>query len=180
MAEITRLLARAGEGDAEVMARLYTLLYPELRRLAGSRLGRGGVTLTPTVLVHEAFVRMVGSVPVGVVERRQFFACAARVMRSVVVDATRRRTAQKRGGGQSAITLTDRIAPQVAVDDELLALDDALDRLRERNPRQSEVVELHYFAGLPFADIAELHGHSERTAKRDWERARAFLYAQLE
>jgi len=180
MAEITQLLARARSGEPERLAEVFAVLYPELRRLARSRLATAEATLTPTVLVHEAFLRLTGSGSLGLNDRQHFFACAARAMRSIVVDAARRRHALKRGGMQADLTLTDRLMPHIAADDEVLALDAALELLREHSPRQMEVVELRYFAGFGFAEIAELHGSSERTAKREWERARAFLYAQLE
>ena len=100
-------------------------------------------------------------------------------MRSIIVDAARRRMAQKRGGARVDIPLTERLAPGVERDVELLSLDQALEQMRKHRPRQVQIVELHYFAGFGFAEVGEFLGCSERTAKREWERARAFLHARL-
>ncbi|MDN5924218.1 MAG: ECF-type sigma factor [Xanthomonadales bacterium] len=179
MAEITQLLSAACHGDASSYDALFSRLYPELRQLARAQMGASEATLTPTVLVHEVYERMLGRLPVDLGERRQFFGCAARVMRSIAVDSARHRRAAKRGGGVANVTLTERMAPKLEADDELLALDEALTLLRERQPQQAQVVELHYFAGFGFAEIAALQASSERTVKREWQRARAFLHAQL-
>lgn len=178
MADITQWLQQARRGDTDRLGDVFAELYPELRRLARSRLGAGEATLTPTVLVHEAFLRLTGgSAAPG--DRRHFFASAARAMRSIVVDAARRRQAGKRGGGEADLTLTERMLPGTGHDVELLSLDQVLDAMRAQRPRQVEVVELHYFAGCGFGEIAGLFGCSERTVKRDWERARAYLHARL-
>jgi RNA polymerase sigma factor (TIGR02999 family) len=181
MGEITDLLVRARDGGGEAMNQVFDRLYPELRRLAHSHLGRGERTLTPTVLVHEAFLRLLGNEQLMLNDRRHFMACAARAMRAIWIDHVRRSTALKRGGpGQDAPLEAAELLPStLVVDVELLALDQALDRLDAVNPRQREVVELRYFGGLEFGEIAELLECSDRTAKREWERARAFLYAQM-
>lgn len=179
MAEITRLLVAASRGDQNSFGELFDRLYPELRRLAVARCDAGEKTLTPTVLVHEAYLRLLGSLPLDTRERAQFFACAARAMRCIAVDAARRRKAQKRGGATPDVTFTARLVPQQDTDTELLALDEAMGRLQHRQPRQARVVELHYFAGFGFAEVGELLGISECTAKRDWARARAYLHVQL-
>jgi RNA polymerase sigma factor (TIGR02999 family) len=181
MSEITVLLAAARHGDPAALRAVFDQLYPELRRIAKSRLEAGERTLTPTVLVHEAFVRLISNNELELNDRRHFLACAARAMRAIVIDQLRRRTAVKRGGAEDDVSI-DLVVSQLVVqplDVELLALDEALDKLDCINPRQREVVELRYFGGIEFADIAELMGCSERTAKREWERARAFLYAQI-
>jgi RNA polymerase sigma factor (TIGR02999 family) len=182
MGEITQQLVAARAGDRAALHAVFDRLYPELRRIARTRVLAGERTLTPTVLVNEAFVHLVGNDDLALVDRRHFLACAARAMRAIAIDHLRRRSADKRGGGQADLPLDD-IAPALPAairDDDLLALDQGLARLDTINPRQCEVVELHFFGGVDFATIAALLQCSERTAKREWERARAFLHAQLE
>lgn len=181
MSEITQWLQAAGSGDGTALGRVFERLYPELRRIARARLDAGERTLTPTVLVHEAFLRLVGNRTLSLGDRRHFLACAAKAMRAVVVDHARRRTAAKRGGPQADLALDDLAfeLPVAGDDQQLLALDAALEQLDAINPRQREVVEMRYFAGLEFSEVAELFDCSERTAKREWERARAFLHAQV-
>ena len=181
MGEITQLLAHARDGNSQSMHEVFSHLYPELKRIANAQLNAGERTLTPTVLIHEAYVRLIGNRSLALNDRRHFLACAARAMRAIWVDKVRRSTAVKRGGLEAREPI--EAAEFVAGDDQLsvdyLALDQSLDRLDAINPRQREVVELRFFTGLEFAEIAELLDCSERTAKREWERARAFLYAQM-
>lgn len=177
--EITELLVRARNGEPERLSAVFESLYPELRRLAASRLGAGELTITPTVLVHELFLRATTGDPLSVTDRKHFFVAAAQAMRWIVVDHARRRGADKRGGGLIAITLDEALAGSEAADTTVLALHEGLDALAQINPQQRQVVELHYFAGLKFAEIAELLQCSERTVHREWERARAFLHALL-
>lgn len=179
MGEITELLARSAQGDAAAMDAVFAEVYPELRRLAASQLGRGDNTLTPTVLVHEAYLRLLGASALSLTGRRHFFACAARAMRNIVIDHLRAASADKRGGGLEPLTLDGVGAEAPAQSLALLDLDEALNTLDGISPRQREVVELHFFAGLGYAEIAELHECSERTVIREWQRARAFLHAQL-
>lgn len=179
MTDITQLLVRARGGESDCLSDVFAVLYPELLRMARGRMNGPEATLTPTVLVHEAYLRLTGSSDLSLNDRRHFFACAARAMRGIVVDAARRRSALKRGGQQCEVTLTERLAPSADPDVEVLSLDQALEQMRVRRPRQVEIVELHYFAGLGFAEIGQLLECSERTAKREWERARAFLHARL-
>lgn len=182
MGEITELLARSATGDGAALDAVFREVYPELRRLAASRLGRGEQTLTPTVLVHEAYLKLIGANALSLSGRRHFFACAARAMRNIVIDRLRSATADKRGGTSRAAIL-DTLVPDEAEGIEpspqLLDLDRALDELDAVNPRQREVVELHFFGGLTYAEIAELMGCVERTVIREWQRARAFLHSQL-
>jgi len=181
MSEVTDLLTRA-RTDTDALGEVFTLLYGELRRLAKASLGSGEKTLSPTVLIHEAYLRLLGNAQLALNDRHHFLACAARAMRVIWVDNVRRRTALKRGGAHDDLPLdaADMVAAPAQLSGELLALDEALNRLDLLNARQREVVELRYFAGLEFAEIAELLACSERTAKREWERARAFLYAQMQ
>lgn len=179
MKEITELLAQVRDGEPQNLQAVFERLYPELRRLAATRIrGRDG-TFTPTVLVHEFYLRAIVDGKLNVTDRHHFFAAAAKAMRWIVVDHARSRNAQKHGGGQPAITLTERLLATSDADTEVLALHESLQRLDQINPRQREVVELHYFAGLTFDEIADLLQCSSRTTKREWQRARAFLYSQL-
>ena len=179
MGDVTEWLLRARGGDDRALDRVFELLYPELRRLARARLRSSGRTLTPTVLVHEAYERLVGNRTLELADRRHFMACAARAMRAIVVDYARRAGATRRGAGLIDAGLeTDGIAA-AGFPADLIALDGALQALDTVNPRQREVVELHYFAGMDYAEIGELMGFTERTAKREWSRARAFLHAQM-
>lgn len=177
-AQITQLLKQAESGDAASLAAVFESLYPELRRLAAARLRGGGHTLSPTVLVHEFYLRLSDGQGLSLHSRRHFFAAAAKAMRWIVVDQARRRSADKRGGGSSAVTLSERMTA-VPDDGEVLALHEGLEVLDRIDPRRREVVELRYFVGLEFSEVAELLECSERTAKRDWARARAFLHALL-
>jgi len=180
MHEITELLAHARNGEPQRIAAVFEALYPELHRLAVSRAGSGGQTLTPTVLVNELYLRLTtGELP-ELSDRRHFFVAAAQVMRWIMVDHARRNAADKRGGGIAMVTLEEDMAEAGSPEIQVLALHDGLDLLEQINPQQRQVVELRYFAGLGFAQIAELLGCSERTAKREWERARAFLHSQLD
>lgn len=181
MTEITEMLARARSGEPGQLADVFAVLYPELRRMAESRPLERSETLTPTVLVHEAFLRLTEGHRLALADRQHFFACAARAMRYIALDHARRRGADKRGGNAARLPLDEAlpIGSDAAFDDELFALDRALDALDRVNPRQREVVELQFFAGLTYAEIGELLGCAERTAKREWERGRAFLYARM-
>ena len=179
--EITLLLQRARNGEPEQLDRVFAALYMELRRVAESRLGSGCQTLTPTALVHEVFLTLRGNESLNLNDRRHFFACAARSMRCIVVDHARRRSADRRGGGATPVTLQEGLLGGTDnPDSDLISLDQALDRLDRFDPRQRQIVELHFFAGLTFAEIGALLECSDRTAKRDWERARVFLHAELE
>ena len=177
--DITVLLSKAARGDVHALGAVFVRVYPELRRLAQMRLERGEATLTPTVLVHEAYLRLIENDQLALNDRRHFFACASRAMRCIVIDQARQHFAQKRGSGLQHVTLSGLELSDSDDAAELLALDQALERLDQVNPRQREVVEMHYFGGLEFDEIAELTQCSLRTAKREWERARAFLYANL-
>ncbi len=181
MSEITSLLNAASAGDRGALDAVFARLYPELRRLAAGQLGGPERTLSPTVLVNEAYLRLIGNATLSLNDRRHFLATAATAMRAVWVDHARRACADKRGGGaaHAALEAADQVVAGGGLDLDVLAIDQALGRLDAINPRQREIVEMRYFGGLEFAEIAELFACSERTAKREWERARAFLYANL-
>ncbi|MGY6555728.1 MAG: ECF-type sigma factor [Wenzhouxiangella sp.] len=179
MSEITQWLS-ADDGGPDLQA-VFDHLYPELKRLAQARLQvmSAGQTLTPTVLVHEAYDRLVNTGQLDLRGRRHFFATAAKCMRFIVVDQLRSHSALKRGGDQIAITLTDQAVSGESPTD-LLDLDRALDELDQIKPLQRELVELRFFAGLSMAESAQFLDLSERTAWREWDKARAFLHARLD
>ena len=177
--DTTVLLRRVGEGDAEAAEALYARVYDALRDLARQRLRghRPGDTLDTTSLVHEAYLRLADGAPPS--DRPHFLALASRAMRYVLVDHARARTAQKRGGGRADLSLT---AVQLAADEraaDLVALDEALDRLRARSDRLADTVELRFFGGLSYPEVAEATGRSVATVERDWVRARAWLQRAL-
>ena len=175
--EVTRLLHAAVEGDRDALDRLVPLVYDDLHRLAHRQLNRegGGHTLQTTGLVHEAYMKLAGG-KVSAASRSHFLAIAARAMRQVLVDYARRRKAEKRGSGVAAVTLNDGEQGVDVSPDDLLVLDEVLEQLE---PRQRQVVELRFFGGMEEKDIAEALGISERTVRRDWVKARAWLYKAL-
>lgn len=180
--DLTDLLRRADRADGPATDELFALLYDELRRLANRHLrGVGsGLTLSTTTLVHEAYLSMSGRSGDAFPDRGRFFAYVSRAMRGLVIDHARRRGAKKRGRGFE-ITLADQ-GPS-AVDDrpsaDLEALDEALGRLAELDAPLAELVDMHFFGGFTFVEIAELRGVSERTVQRDWRKARLLLHRGL-
>lgn len=178
--EVTQLLLAWGAGDQQALERLTPLVYQELHRLAHSYIARerSDHTLQATALVNEAYVRLVDMQGVGWRDRAHFFAVAARMMRRILVDFARARSYQKRAAGER-VSLNESltIAGQPGAD--LVALDDALNRLAELDPRKSQVVELRYFGGLRGEEIAEALNISPETVTRDWRAAKAWLYRQL-
>lgn len=169
------------ELDRESLDALFSAAYEELRRLASS-VGRGepGVTLGPTALVHEAWLKLAPSLRIAPASELHFKRIAARAMRQVLVEAARRRRAGKRGGPDAAlITLDDSLDAAASGADDVLGLDEALDRLAALEPRQAQVVECRYFGGLEVAQTAELLSISEATVLRDWRAARAWLAREL-
>lgn len=179
--EITALLGEARNGDGAALERIFQRLYPELRRLASSRLRAlpHGATLTPTVLVHEAYLRFAEADRMDLEGRSHFFSCAARAMRHIIIDQYRAARAAKRGGEQRRVTLPTGLGIEARPTENLLDLEQALQRLGEVNERALQVVELRFFAGLTAEEAAEVMNVSLRTANREWRRARAFLYSRL-
>ncbi|MCB1560126.1 MAG: sigma-70 family RNA polymerase sigma factor [Xanthomonadales bacterium] len=180
MGEITLLLQRCEAGEDAALDAVFERVYPELRRLAQSQLSRGAHGMTATSLVHELYLRLQGSESLSLSGRRHFYACAAQAMRRILVDDYRRSSADKRGGDFEAITLKTDLAAETNATTLLLDIDQLLLRLSEISGRQREIVDLHFFAGLGFAEIAALLDCAERTVLREWARARAFLHAQLD
>jgi RNA polymerase sigma factor (TIGR02999 family) len=178
----TQLLLEWRSGRPEARDELWPLIYDELRRLAGHYMKdqAAGHTLQATALVHEAFVRLV-DLEVAGESRGQFIALAARVMRSVLVDHARSKGRVKRGGERLRVTLSEQLAVAGAPDapDDVLALDGALTRLAEIDPRKAEIVELHAFGGLTYGEIAKNLGISDSTVRADMRFARAWLKAAL-
>lgn len=176
---ITRLLGAAQGGDRDAHDRLFRLLYDELHHCAHRQLRGADHTLSTTALVHETYVKLVAAERLQLDSRQHFMALAARAMRQVLVDHARRLNADKRGGGLALVTLDDRIPEAPTEAAEVLALDQALGELEKVDARAARVVQLHFFGGLGFGEIAELEGLNERTIKRDWQAARALLAATM-
>lgn len=179
--EVTRLLADLRDGGPEAAEQLARLVYDELHRLATFALRRepDGHTLQPTDLVHEAFIRLLGQRTTHWVNRSQFYGIAAQAIRRILLDHARRRHAAKRDHG-IRVTLDERIGEPTAREVDLIALEDALDRLEALDPRQARVVELRFYAGLSIEETAAALELSPATVKRDWTFARAYLLRALD
>ena len=181
-ADITEWLEAARDGDRSALDRVLATLYQELHAMARRQLaGQHGQTLDATALVHEAYLRLVGRQSAQFDDRAHFFAYAASAMRSVVVDYARQRLAQKRGGDLHRVTdLPEDVEGGLRLDEEMLGLDAALTRLAGVDQRLAQVVELRYFAGLSELEISAVLKRSERSIRRDWQKARLFLLASLQ
>jgi RNA polymerase sigma factor (TIGR02999 family) len=183
MNEVTKLLAAVDRGDPRAADELLPLVYDELRRLAAARLASepSGNTLQPTALVHEAYLRLVGS-PGGDQwdHRGHFFAAAAEAMRRILIDHARRKAAARRGGSTRRQALDPDAAAVPEPNEDLLALDEALGRLDAEDPLKANLVKLRYFGGLSLAEAASALSLSERTAGRHWAYARAWLRREVE
>lgn len=179
--DVTRLLKALGDGDRSATDVLLPLVYEELRRLADSRMARErpGLTLQATALVHEAYVRLVSDEDVGWDDRGHFFAAAAEAMRRILVERARRVGRKKHGGGRRRVSLDKLEIGLDAPSDDLLALDEALERLRAKDSRKERVVSLRYFAGLTINETAQALDVSPATVKNDWTFAKAWLYKEL-
>lgn len=179
--EVTRILHAWGKGDPQALGQLMPLVYEELRRIARQRLRRERPdhTLQPTALVHEAYLRLVDQRGATWQNRAQFFGVAAQVMRRILVDYARRHQAAKRGGSALKVTWDDASMPPEERADELVALDDALSRLAQMDPRQGRVVELRVFSGLTVDETAQVLGISPATVKREWTTAKAWLSREI-
>jgi RNA polymerase sigma factor (TIGR02999 family) len=176
MSNVTRILSAIEAGDPQAAEQLLPLVYDELRKLAAQKLAqeKPGQTLEATALVHEAYLRLVGLAEPRVYrDRRHFFAAAATAMRRILIDLARRKQTEKHAGGRSRHELDDVAAPKL--DDELVALNEALEQLAIEDPVKARVVELRYFAGLTNDQAAEVLGISPSTADRHWAYARAWL-----
>jgi RNA polymerase sigma factor (TIGR02999 family) len=182
---LTQLLALAAQGERSALDRVFTVLYPDLRKIAHGRLskGRDAPMLGTTVLVHETFLRLVDAAQLVLADRKHFFAYAAKTMRNIIIDIVREQQAERHGGGAALLTLDTDLAGRIGSPDDALTLvrvNDALLELEAVDGELARVVEMRYFGGYGEAEIAALLGTSERTVRRQWDKARAFLLASLQ
>jgi len=181
MSDVTRILTAIEQGDAHAVDKLLPVVYQELRRLAAQKISREppGQMLQATALVHEAYIKLVGAEAQNFSGRTHFFAAAAEAMRRILIDNARRKQRLKRGGDRQKIDLDDVEISIEAPSDDLIALDEALERLAKMDKVKADLVKLRYFAGLTLEQAAGLLNLPERTAKRYWAHARAWLYRQV-
>jgi RNA polymerase sigma factor (TIGR02999 family) len=179
--QVTRLLQELEAGDEAALERLLPLVYDELRRVARRQLRRqeGEHTLNTTALVHEAYLKLVGHAGVPWADRAHFFGVAARAMRQVLINQAHKHATAKRGGRWRRLPLDEAVLAVEEQADVLLALDEALTRLATLNDRLSRVVEYRFFGGMTEEEVATMLGVSDRTVRRDWIKARLWLYAEL-
>jgi RNA polymerase sigma factor (TIGR02999 family) len=178
---VETLFAAAASGDSEARQQIFAAVYGELRRLAQRELRRQGpgVGISPTELLHEAYLGFGARTGITFPDRARFMAYASRAMRGLILDFARERMAQKRGAGVEFTSFRTGV-PEAAVDDlELTAIGDALEELAQHDAQLAEIVDLRFFCGLTFGEIAALRGVSERTVQRDWEKARLLLYRSI-
>ena len=178
MSELSELIGQVNSGQPGAQDRLFSAAYPELRKLARSRLRDGGrnTLLDTTALVHESYVRFLSSGQLHASDRRAFFAYASRVMRSVIIDSVREKQAERRGGDPERVTLSTALLDDLGGgDDDVLKVSDALEVLAQAEPRLAQVVEMRYFGGYTEAEVADALDLNERTVRRDWDKARLLL-----
>ena len=182
MTNVTQILDRVQSGDPLAAGELLPLVYQELRRIAAHKMAgeSAGHTLQPTALVHEAWLRLVDADGQAQFQNRaHFFGAAAEAMRRILIDRARRKQAQKHGGGKEHVDVDDVEIPAPADDEELLAVNDALDRFAAVDAQKAELVKLRYFVGMTIEEAAAVLGVSEPTAKRWWAYARAWLFSEI-
>jgi RNA polymerase sigma factor (TIGR02999 family) len=182
MSNVTVILDAIQKGDPKAAEDLLPLVYAELRKLAASKLAQQppDQTLQPTALVHEAYLRLLGDGSHSWQNRRHFFAAAAEAMRHLLVDRARRKAAVRHGGGWRRVDLDNVVVATQTTDDNILLINEALERLTAHDPSAAELVKLRFFAGLTFPQAGEVLGLSERTAKRSWAYARAWLFKEIQ
>lgn len=178
----TKLLRDISDGSNQAQDKLFDLVYEELKRLAYSKLQkeRDDITLTETALVHEVYMKMIDQTSIDANDKSHFLAIAARCMRQILIDHARKKKAQKRGGDQRDVTYIDELMNLHQQADELLNIDEKLEQLEKLNERLAKVVELRFFGKLTIYQTAQALGVSESTVKRDWAKARGWLYKELE
>jgi RNA polymerase sigma factor (TIGR02999 family) len=178
---VTRMLAKVGAGNQAAFDELFPLVYAELRRIASREMRREkpGRTLQTTALVHEAYLRLLKDASLSFESRAHFLGIAAHAMREILIEHARARSARKRGGGAVRLTLDDALMPMAAASIDVLALDEALERLARLDERHARVVELRYFGGLSVEETAVALDLSPATVKRAWTLARAWLFREL-
>jgi RNA polymerase sigma factor (TIGR02999 family) len=179
--DVTRILEAAQQGDATAADKLLPLVYEELRKLAAHRMANeaAGQTLQPTALVHEVWMRLVGRENPKFENRAHFFAASAEAMRRILIDNARRKRALRHGGGQQRVNIEQVDLASVCDDDQMLAVNEALDKLAAENKPEAELVKLRYFVGMTLEEAAEVLGISARTADNYWAHARAWLFHEL-
>jgi RNA polymerase sigma factor (TIGR02999 family) len=181
VSDVTRILTAIEQGDPQAADKLLPLVYDELRKLAASRMAneRAGQTLQPTALVHEAWLRLVGNQTPKFANRAHFFAAAAEAMRRILIDNARRKRALRHGGAQQRVDLEHVDLASDSDDDQLLAVNDAIDKLAAASKSEAELVKLRYFVGMTLEEAADALGISVRTADNYWAHARAWLFHEL-
>ncbi len=182
MSDVTRILNAIGGGDSKAAQDLLPLVYEELRKLAAHKMANEapGQTLQPTALVHEAWLRLVGTENPQFEGRGHFFAAAAEAMRRILIDRARQKLSLKRGAGAARVNLEDLEVASAADDDTLLAVDEALTKLAREDPDSAEFIKLRFFAGMTNDEAAQALGIPERTARRHWSFARAWLFREIQ
>ena len=181
MNEITLVLQAIGRGDGRASEELLPLVYNELRRLAAARMAQeqAGQTLQPTALVHEAWLRLVGTGEHTWQNRAHFFAAAAEAMRRILIESARRKSRLKRGGGQARLDIDKLELAATTPDDKVLLIDEALERLRAEDPEKAKIVMLKFFGGLTNQEVADILGVTDRTVERQWAYAKAWLFQSI-
>ncbi|HOX03934.1 MAG TPA: sigma-70 family RNA polymerase sigma factor [Candidatus Paceibacterota bacterium] len=181
MNDVTHILNAAGQGEALAANELLSLVYEELRRVAAAKMAQEapGQTLQPTALVHEAWLRLTGDKRRHWNDRTHFFASAAEAMRLILVDNARRKRAVRHGGGQHRVDMPELASAVVEHDDKVVAVDEALEKFAALDPQKADLVKLRYFVGMTVEEAADALGISERTAKRYWAFARAWLHEEI-
>jgi RNA polymerase sigma factor (TIGR02999 family) len=181
MSDVTMMLQAIGRGESHASDELLPLVYDELRRLAAARMAQesAGHTLQPTALVHEAWLRLVGNQPQSWENRAHFFGAAAEAMRRILIERARRKSRLKRGSGQALLDIADLDLAGTLPDDKILLVDEALEQLKLEDPEKARIVMLKFFAGLTNEQAAEALNVNERTVRRQWEFAKAWLFARI-
>jgi RNA polymerase sigma factor (TIGR02999 family) len=181
VSDVTRVIEAVQRGDPKAADQLLPLVYEELRKLAASKMANeaAGNTLQPTALVHEAWLRLVGNENPKFAGRAHFFAAAAEAMRRILIDRARRKAALRHGGGQQRVDLEKIDLASPNADDQLLAVNEALDKLAAQDPIEAQLVKLRYFVGLTVEEAASLLEISPRTARNYWAHARTWLYHEI-
>jgi RNA polymerase sigma factor (TIGR02999 family) len=181
VSDVTRILTAIEQGDPQAADQLLPLVYEELRKLAAARMANeaAGQTLQPTALVHEAWLRLVGKENPKFENRGHFFGAAAEAMRRILIENARRKHAQRHGGGQQRVDFEQAKLVLARDDEQMLAVNEALDKLAAENKREAELVKLRYFVGMTVEEAADVLGISARTAANYWDHARAWLFAEL-
>jgi RNA polymerase sigma factor (TIGR02999 family) len=181
VSDVTQILTAIEQGDAKAADKLLPLVYEELRKLAAHKMANeaAGQTLQPTALVHEAWMRLVGKENPKFQNRAHFFAAAAESMRRILIDNARRKRALRHGGGQQRVDFEQAELSSASDDEQLLAVNEALDKLAAQNKVEADLVKLRYFVGMTLDEAAEVLGISARTADNYWAHARAWLFREL-